>query len=244
MFFINGQIPISSLLGVAMLVTACSQAPKGFDNDPLESVNRKTHEFNKLIDQNFISPASAGYRSLVPDLVEDSLTNFARNLSLPGKVVNNVLQLDLKSAGKNTARFVVNSSVGLLGIFDLATSFGFYENNTDFGQTLHRWGLTEGAYIELPLFGASNFRDGIGQLVDMTLLDPSSYVLNKPITTYRSVASVSALLQARQIYGDQIDAVLYESADSYAQNKLIYLQRRRFQLKDESNEVYIDPYSE
>ena len=244
MFFINGQIPISSLLGVAMLVTACSQTPKGFDNDPLESVNRKTHEFNKLIDQNFISPASAGYRSLVPDLVEDSLTNFARNLSLPGKVVNNVLQLDLKSAGKNTARFVVNSSVGLLGIFDLATSFGFYENNTDFGQTLHRWGLTEGAYIELPLFGASNFRDGIGQLVDMTLLDPSSYVLNKTITTYRSVASVSALLQARQIYGDQIDAVLYESADSYAQNKLIYLQRRRFQLKDESNEVYIDPYSE
>ena len=244
MFFINGQIPISSLLGVAMLVTACSQTPKGFDNDPLESVNRKTHEFNKLIDQNFISPASAGYRSLVPDLVEDSLTNFAGNLSLPGKVVNNVLQLDLKSAGKNTARFVVNSSVGLLGIFDLATSFGFYENNTDFGQTLHRWGLTEGAYIELPLFGASNFRDGIGQLVDMTLLDPSSYVLNKTITTYRSVASVSALLQARQIYGDQIDAVLYESADSYAQNKLIYLQRRRFQLKDESNEVYIDPYSE
>ena len=244
MFFINGQIPISSLLGVAMLVTACSQTPKGFDNDPLESVNRKTHEFNKLIDQNFISPASAGYRSLVPDLVEDSLTNFARNLSLPGKVVNNVLQLDLKSAGKNTARFVVNSSVGLLGIFDLASSFGFYENNTDFGQTLYRWGLTEGAYIELPLFGASNFRDGIGQLVDMTLLDPSSYVLNKPITTYRSVANVSALLQARQIYGDQIDAVLYESADSYAQNKLIYLQRRRFQLKDESNEVYIDPYSE
>ena len=244
MFFINGQIPISSLLGVVMLVTACSQTPKGFDNDPLESVNRKTHEFNKLIDQNFISPASAGYRSLVPDLVEDSLTNFAGNLSLPGKVVNNVLQLDLKSAGKNTARFVVNSSVGLLGIFDLATSFGFYENNTDFGQTLHRWGLTEGAYIELPLFGASNFRDGIGQLVDMTLLDPSSYVLNKTITTYRSVASVSALLQARQIYGDQIDAVLYESADSYAQNKLIYLQRRRFQLKDESNEVYIDPYSE
>ncbi len=227
-----------------MLVTACSQAPNALDNDPLELVNRKTHKLNKFVDSNFISPTSVGYSALVPDPLENSLSNFSGNLSLPGKVVNNVLQLDLKSAGKNTARFVVNSSVGLLGIFDLATSFGFYENNTDFGQTLHRWGLTEGAYIELPLFGASNFRDGIGQLVDMTLLDPSSYVLNKPITTYRSVASVSALLQARQIYGDQIDAVLYESADSYAQNKLIYLQRRRFQLKDESNEVYIDPYSE
>ena len=163
---------------------------------------------------------------------------------LPGKVVNNILQFDLKAAGQNLSRFIVNSSIGLLGIFDPANRIGLYENSSDFGQTLHRWGFNEGAYIELPLFGASNFRDGVGRFVDMTLLDPSSYVLKEPVTTYRSVAGVGALLQARQIYGDQIDAVLYESADSYAQNKLIYLQRRRFQLKDKTNEVYIDPYSE
>ena len=227
-----------------MLVTACSQAPNALDNDPLELVNRKTHELNKFVDNNFISPTSVGYSALVPDPLENSLSNFSGNLSLPGKVVNNVLQLDLKAAGQNLSRFIVNSSIGLLGIFDPANRIGLYENSSDFGQTLHRWGFNEGAYIELPLFGASNFRDAVGRFVDMTLLDPSSYVLKEPVTTYRSVAGVGALLQARQIYGDQIDAVLYESADSYAQNKLIYLQRRRFQLKDKANEVYIDPYSE
>ena len=227
-----------------MLVTACSQAPNALDNDPLEPINRKTHELNKFVDSNFISPTSVGYSALVPDPLENSLSNFSGNLSLPGKVVNNILQLDLKAAGQNLSRFIVNSSIGLLGIFDPANRIGLYENSSDFGQTLHRWGFNEGAYIELPLFGASNFRDGVGRFVDMTLLDPSSYVLKEPVTTYRSVAGVGALLQARQIYGDQIDAVLYESADSYAQNKLIYLQRRRFQLKDKANEVYIDPYSE
>ena len=227
-----------------MLVTACSQAPNALDNDPLELINRKTHELNKFVDSNFISPTSVGYSALVPDPLEISLSNFSGNLSLPGKVVNNILQFDLKAAGQNLSRFIVNSSIGLLGIFDPANRIGLYENSSDFGQTLHRWGFNEGAYIELPLFGASNLRDGVGRFVDMTLLDPSSYVLKEPVTTYRSVAGVGALLQARQIYGDQIDAVLYESADSYAQNKLIYLQRRRFQLKDKTNEVYIDPYSE
>jgi len=244
MGFKIGQISIFTLLGVSMLVTACSQAPHALDNDPLELVNRKTHELNKFVDSNFILPTSAGYSALVPDLLENSLSNFSGNLSLPGKVVNSVLQLDLKAAGQHLSRFIVNSSIGFLGIFDPANRMGLYENSSDFGQTLHRWGFNEGAYIELPLFGASNFRDGIGRFVDMTLLDPSSYILKEPVTTYRSVADVGALLQARQIYGDQIDAVLYESADSYAQNKLIYLQRRRFQLKDETNEVYIDPYSE
>jgi phospholipid-binding lipoprotein MlaA len=244
MGFKNSQISIFTLLGVVMLVTACSQAPNALDNDPLELVNRKTHELNKFVDNNFISPTSVGYRALVPDPLENSLSNFSGNLSLPGKVVNNVLQLDLKAAGQNLSRFIVNSSIGLLGIFDPANRIGLYENSSDFGQTLHRWGFNEGAYIELTLFGDSNFRDAVGRFVDMTLLDPSSYVLKEPVTTYRSVAGVGALLQARQIYGDQINAVLYESADSYSQNKLIYLQRRRFQLKDKANEVYIDPYSE
>jgi phospholipid-binding lipoprotein MlaA len=244
MGFKNSQISIFNLLGVVMLVTACSQAPNALDNDPLELVNRKTHELNKFVDNNFISPTSVGYSALVPDPLENSLSNFSGNLSMPGKVVNNVLQLDLKAAGQNLSRFIVNSSIGLLGIFDPANRIGLYENSSDFGQTLHRWGFNEGAYIELPLFGASNFRDAVGRFVDMTLLDPSSYVLKEPVTTYRSVAGVGALLQARQIYGDQINAVLYESADSYSQNKLIYLQRRRFQLKDKANEVYIDPYSE
>ena len=235
---------VFSILGVILFVLASGKALGGSDNDPLERINRKTHTFNKAIDKNFISPTSMVYSKILPDSLENSVSNFSGNLGLPGKIVNNVLQLDFSAAGKNTARFLINSTVGFLGIFDPANSMGIYNSNTDFGQTLYVWGFSEGFYIELPLFGASNARDGVGRFVDLLLLDPPGYVLKEPEITYRSIAGVGALLQTRQIYGDQIDAVLYESADSYAQNKLIYLQSRRFQLKDDTNDEYFDPYLE
>ena len=244
MVFPNYRLVVFSILGVILFVLASGKALGGSGNDPLERINRKTHVFNKAIDKNFISPTSMVYSKILPDSVENSVSNFSGNLSLPGKIVNNVLQLDFSAAGKNTARFLINSTFGLLGIFDPASSMGIYNSNTDFGQTLYVWGFSEGFYIELPLFGASNARDGLGRFVDLLLLDPPGYVLKEPEITYRSIAGVGALLQTRQIYGDQIDAVLYESADSYAQNKLIYLQSRRFQLKDDTNDEYFDPYLE
>lgn len=244
MVFPNYRLTVFSILGVILFFLASGKALGGSDNDPLERINRKTHVFNKAIDKNFISPTSMVYSKILPDSLENSVSNFSGNLGLPGKIVNNVLQLDFSAAGKNTARFLINSTVGFLGIFDLASSMGIYNSNTDFGQTLYVWGFSEGFYIELPLFGASNARDGVGRFVDLLLLDPSGYVLKEPEITYRSIAGVGALLRTRQIYGDQIDAVLYESADSYAQNKLIYLQSRRFQLKDDTNDEYFDPYLE
>ena len=244
MVFPNYRLVVFSILGVILFVLASGKALGGSGNDPLERINRKTHVFNKVIDKNFISPTSMVYSKILPDSLENSVSNFSGNLGLPGKIVNNVLQLDFSAAGKNTARFLINSTVGFLGIFDPASSMGIYNSNTDFGQTLYVWGFSEGFYIELPLFGASNARDGVGRFVDLLLLDPPGYVLKEPEITYRSIAGVGALLQTRQIYGDQIDAVLYESADSYAQNKLIYLQSRRFQLKDDTNDEYFDPYLE
>ena len=244
MVFPNYRLIVFSILGVILFVLASGKALGSSDNDPLERINRKTHVLNKAIDKNFISPTSMVYSKILPDSLENSVSNFSGNLGLPGKIVNNVLQLDFSAAGKNTARFLINSTVGLLGIFDPAGSMGIYTSNTDFGQTLFVWGFSEGFYIELPLFGASNARDGVGRFVDLLLLDPPGYVLKEPEITYRSIAGVGALLQTRQIYGDQIDAVLYESADSYAQNKLIYLQSRRFQLKDDTNDEYFDPYLE
>ena len=240
----NYRLKVFSILGVILVVLASGKALGSSDNDPLERINRKTHVLNKAIDKNFISPTSMVYSKILPDSLENSVSNFSGNLGLPGKIVNNVLQLDFSAAGKNTARFLINSTVGFLGIFDPASSMGIYNSNTDFGQTLYVWGFSEGFYIELPLFGASNARDGVGRFVDLLLLDPPGYVLKEPEITYRSIAGVGALLQTRQIYGDQIDAVLYESADSYAQNKLIYLQSRRFQLKDDTNDEYFDPYLE
>ncbi len=235
---------ISSLMGLLLLLSACSPHSDILVHDPLERMNRGTHEFNKILDRDILSPTSEGYSNLLPDPIEDSVTNFSSNLSLPGKVVNNILQLDISGAGKNSARFVVNSTVGLAGLFDPSDSMGLAEVDADFGQTLQLWGAEEGAYIEIPFFGPSNIRDGIGLIVGAILLDPASYVLKSPVSTYRSGSNLGAILQNRQIYGDQIDEILYESADSYAQARLVYLQNRRFKLKDSTHDVYIDPYDE
>ena len=238
------RLPIFAVASLVMVVSACSPRQGAVADDPFERLNRSSHAFNKGLDRNILSPLSKTYTDVIPDPVEDSVSNFARNLSLPGKVVNNVLQLDLSSAARNTARFALNSTVGLAGLFDPSQKIGLVEKNTDFGETLQGWGVAEGAYLELPLFGPSNMRDGLARFVDMLFLDPASQILKPPVSEYRSASTVGALLQTRQIYGAQIDEVLYGSADSYAQSRLVYLQSRRFELRDIANDDYIDPYAE
>jgi len=238
------RLPIFAVASLVMVVSACSPRQGAVADDPFERLNRSSHAFNKGLDRNILSPLSKTYTDVVPDPMEDSVTNFARNLSLPGKVVNNVLQLDLSSAARNTARFALNSTVGLAGLFDPSQKIGLVEKNTDFGETLQGWGVAEGAYLELPLFGPSNMRDGLARFVDMLLLDPAGQILKPPVSEYRTASTMGALLQTRQIYGAQIDEVLYGSADSYAQSRLVYLQSRRFELRDIANDDYIDPYAE
>ena len=238
------RLPIFAVASLVMVVSACSPRQGAVADDPFERLNRSSHAFNKGLDRNILSPLSKTYTDVVPDPMEDSVTNFARNLSLPGKVVNNVLQLDLSSAARNTVRFALNSTVGLAGLFDPSQKIGLVEKNTDFGETLQGWGVAEGAYLELPLFGPSNMRDGSARFVDMLLLDPAGQILKPPVSEYRTASTMGALLQTRQIYGAQIDEVLYGSADSYAQSRLVYLQSRRFELRDIANDDYIDPYAE
>jgi phospholipid-binding lipoprotein MlaA len=238
------RLPIFAVASLVMVVSACSPRQGAVADDPFERLNRSSHAFNKGLDRNILSPLSKTYTDVVPDPVEDSVSNFARNLSLPGKVVNNVLQLDLSSAARNSARFALNSTVGLAGLFDPSQKIGLVEKSTDFGETLQGWGVAEGAYLELPLFGPSNMRDGLARFVDMLFLDPTGQILKPPVSEYRSASTVGALLQTRQIYGAQIDEVLYGSADSYAQSRLVYLQSRRFELRDIANDDYIDPYAE
>ena len=239
---VNG-VTILKSIALLVLLSACSPRSGTLVDDPFETVNRRAHALNKGLDSNILSPVSKGYSYVVPNLLEDSVSNFSSNLSLPGKVVNNILQLDISSATNNTARFVINSTIGLAGLFDPSDSMGFEERSTDFGQTLQLWGFAEGAYIEIPLVGPSNIRDGMGLFVNM-MLDPTGSALTPTMNFYRSWSGIGSVLQKRQIYGDQIDEVLYGSADSYAQSRLVYLQNRRFQLKDNPSDAYIDPYAE
>ncbi len=215
-----------------LIVTACTApAPKSF-NDPNEEGNRRTHEANRRLDRALIRPASGAYGHVVPGPVRQGVGNFASNLNLPGNIVNNLLQLNINGAVKNSWRFVINTTLGVGGIFDPATDIGLDEEMGDFGQTLHVWGVGEGEYVELPLLGPSNQRDTLGMVVDV-FTNPLTFGAPTPEKYMGPVAKSLSKLGDRYDFSDTVDSILYDSADSYAQARLLYLQHRRFQLGQE-----------
>ncbi|SLN52247.1 putative phospholipid-binding lipoprotein MlaA precursor [Roseovarius gaetbuli] len=236
---------VAALIGLVLLAACAKPDPSRTTQeafDPYESQNREVHQFNRGVDRALLRPVSKGYTSVVPDDIENAIVRFAVNLSLPSDIVNNVLQLNMRGALRDTARLLVNTTVGLGGFFDPASEMGMAAGtNTDFGQTLHVWGAREGAYVELPILGPSTERDTWGMAVDL-FTNPLSYVLESPENLYGTAAAVSAGLSKREKYGDTIDSILYESADSYAQSRSLYLQNRRFELGGTSSSAYVDPY--
>ncbi|GGO55668.1 phospholipid-binding lipoprotein MlaA [Roseovarius pacificus] len=235
---------------MATIVGACATPGPGHPPtepfDPYEKQNRKVHEFNRSLDRAIIRPAGKGYSNFLPDDIETLIGRFAFNLSLPASVVNNILQGNGKGATEDTYRFLVNSTVGLGGFFDPATEMGMPEpTDTDFGETLYVWGVPEGGYLELPVLGPATERSTWGKVVDL-FTNPLSYALESPENYLGTVASVSAKLSDRGRYSDAIDSILYESADSYAQARSLYLQNRRFELGGDSagGGAYLDPYDD
>ncbi|WP_372611810.1 VacJ family lipoprotein [Aquicoccus sp.] len=217
-------------------------APGGI-HDPYEETNRNNHELNRALDRGLIRPAGKGYASTVPAPVVETLSNFGSNLSLPGTVVNNLLQGDLGGALQNTYRFAFNTVFGIGGLGDPAGDFGITEVETDFGATLNVWGVPEGAYVELPILGPSTERDAVGRVVDL-FTNPLSYTLPKPEKYYGTVANAASKLGDRGRYSDTVDSVLYESVDSYSQSRSMYLQNRRFELGSDDDDAYLDEYDD
>jgi len=234
--------------GLALaLLAACggphsSSLQPGVINDPYEGTNRKVHAFNRGLDRALVRPAARGFTTIVPDEIEDSVGNFAENLGQPSVVVNSVLQGDLRGAELSTVRFLTNTVLGFGGLFDAAGEFNLPEHDTDFGETLHVWGVGEGAYVELPVLGPSTTRDTVGRVVDL-FTNPLTYELPEPERYYSTGAAVASRLSDRGRFSDTVDSILYESADSYAQSRLIYLQNRRFELGQAGDAGSLDPYS-
>lgn len=241
-----------------LFVTACA-TPDGAGvsggglNDPYETQNRKVHAFNRGLDKNLVRPAGRGYSGILPDPIEDSVSNFAGNLGEPSNVVNSLLQADFRGAGLSAARFLTNTILGFGGLVDAAAEFNMPDHETDFGETLYVWGVGEGAYVELPVLGPSTQRDTAGRIVDL-FTNPLSYTLPTPEKYYATGSKVASRLGDRGRYSDTVDSILYDSADSYAQARLIYLQNRRFELgsgetadgasTDPYSDPYEDPYAE
>src|SRR5882724_5409522 len=150
------------------VLLACAPAARGAgaSKDPLERFNRATFAFNDLLDRMVARPAARAYKRAVPEPVRHSVSNFVANLAYPTVAVNSALQGKLRDAGSDTARFLVNTVLGIGGLFDPASHMGLAAHDEDFGQTLGAWGVPAGPYLVLPLLGPSDMRDGPARYVD------------------------------------------------------------------------------
>jgi phospholipid-binding lipoprotein MlaA len=235
------------ILAVAGLLLAGCAAPPPVpveQADPYEAANRRTHAFNQGLDKAVISPAAQAARPVLETPLGEGLGNVAGNLSMPAAILNKTLQGNLPDAVHNSWRFLINSTIGLAGLFDPATAMGLVEKDTDFGATLHSWGAGEGAFIVLPVTGPTTERDALGTAVDI-VIDPLGQLLDPPESYWARGAKIASRLGDRARFGDTVDSILHESADSYAQMRLLYLQSRRFELGQEvADDAFIDPYAD
>ena len=235
-----------ALAAVALTaLAACGPAVlprQGVVNDPSEASNRAMHDLNVAVDRAVVRPVALGYGQVVPEPVRAGLSNASENLDQPLYVVNNILQLRLDDALQNTFRFLVNSTFGLGGLLDPASDMGIFAADTDFGETLHVWGVSEGAYVVLPVLGPSTSRDTAGLLVDVAMNPTRLAFDTTPESDYVTGLSVADGVNTRYTLGDEIDRLYYENADGYRQARILYLQNRRFALRNGQGDAYLDPY--
>ena len=237
--------PVFLTLAVLTLVAGCTTPRPGAEvNDPYEPVNRAVHSFNVVMDQAVYRPVSVGYGTVVPVPVRRGVSNVAQTIDTPKRAINSFLQGNIENGFHNTARFILNATVGIAGIFDPATRIGLDERNTDFGETLKVWGAPEGAIVVAPFFGPYTERHLAGDITDI-FLNPFSLILNYPDNLPSIGVTLGDFAGDRYDFRDTIDTVLYESADSYAQTRLIYLENRRFVLGTApETDVILDPYED
>jgi phospholipid-binding lipoprotein MlaA len=232
------------ILGTSLALLAACTAPQPGETvdgifDPYEADNRKAHAVNLKLDEKLLRPAGKGYANVVPDGAQVAVANFADTLSLPQTVVNQTLQGKLDRAGRNILRFVLNAVVGLGGFFDAASELGIGPEHSDFGETLAVWGVREGAYTELPILGPGTERDQAGRFVDF-FTNPLSYVIPTPERHIITGSKIADGVGRRGQLSDTVDALLYESADSYAQVRSVYLQNRRYTLGEDDPGADLD----
>lgn len=193
------------------------------DGDPLETLNRFIFAFNETLDVFLLRPAAETYRFLIPEVMRDSVQNFLRNLRSPVILANNVFQGNEPGVDNTVIRFAINSTIGVLGLFDVATGMGYPYEDDDFGLTLASYNMESGPYLVLPLFGPSSFRDGFGRGVDV-FLDPLTYVLTREQSAGRLIVSG---IDTRSRFIDQIDDLKRDSVDFYSRIRSLYQQNRQ-----------------
>ena len=200
-------------------------------SDPLEDLNRPLFQFNLTLDDIILKPSARAYRWAVPKAGRRSVSNFLSNVSAPTIFANDLLQGEIGRAATTTARFGINSTVGLAGFFDPARSVGLMRHSEDFGQTLGVWGVGPGPYLMLPLLGPSNPRDGVGTLVDQ-VFDPLTWTGGDWVVYAQLGLLAVNQVSQREAIMDQFDEIERTSIDFYAAVRSMYYQSRQNDIKN------------
>ncbi len=200
----------------------------------LEAFNEKMFGFNLWLDEHILRPVAAVYDRTLPDPAQRGLKRFFRNLGVVPRVANSLFQLKLWGAGREVSRFVINTTLGGVGFFDVAGSwFELRESNEDFGQTLGHYGIGSGPYLVLPFFGPSTVRDALGVAVDGAM-DPKNYLL--PSSTERFVAETGGnavrIVNERSLNLELFEDVDRFAIDLYSAVQDFYLQRRAKEVRE------------
>lgn len=236
---------VALVLGLALVVAGCATAPPESDpeeraeyferNDPLEPLNRAVFAFNEAFDHLLFRPAAEAYRILIPRPVRTGIGNVLDNLLVPKTAANQLLQGKPEEAARSAVRFVINSTLGLAGIFDVASEMGIEPRFEDFGQTLAVWaGTTNGGpYLVLPILGPSTLRDTFALPFDIAM-DPWTWVgQGDQVRGLRIGRVVTQAIDAREQFIEGGDALRAQSLDFYAALRSVYLQRRERDIRDE-----------
>jgi phospholipid-binding lipoprotein MlaA len=216
------------LLLISLFLSGCASARN--PADPLEPFNRSVYQLNTTLDKAVIKPVAQGYNNYVPQIVRTMVTNFFSNLDDVVVTTNDVLQLKLAQGCSDGMRFLVNSTVGVLGLIDVASMGPLKKHHEDFGQTLGKWGIGNGPYLVLPVLGPSTVRDGVGRLVDL-YPDPTQQIsdmrVRNQVYVAEGISHRAELLQQEKVLSEAM-------LDPYEFIRDAYLSRRLNQVYDDN----------
>lgn len=226
-----------STLAIGLLLCGLSGCAAGPDkDDPYEATNRDIFAFNMAVDRLALKPTAERYNAYVPETVRDGIHNALSNLQAPVVFANDLLQGAPSRAGETGERFLLNTTLGLAGLVDVAGRLGITGHEEDFGQTLGVWGVGEGPYLMLPFLGPSNPRDTVGRLGDVAL-DPTSYIRIKRHLLWSGVRLYGTVLDARARNIDTLDSIERDSLDFYGTVKSLYRQHRQSEIRNGMPEI-------
>ena len=204
--------------------------------DPLEPINRAIFSFNNVADRVILEPVAKGYKKL-PSPIQSGISNFINNLKLPLVVVNQLLQGQGKNAVESTGRFVVNSTVGLFGLVDVAEKVGLEQKQEDFGQTLATWGVGDGFYVVLPIFGPSNVRDTAGMVLTYVTDPINAYAVSEGEAWILPLRTATNAIDQRSKIIDEVNALRDNSLDYYSAVRSSYYQNRKAAIMNTDDDV-------